>query len=109
MNRRRAANLLIFGVVGIVFLMSLGLMLVVARQDYQVRSYADLFRLENIPCVLVGAAVLAAIALAVLAIPLALSARRITRPDRRRERGECERCGYDLRGSIRCPECGHAE
>ena len=31
---------------------------------------------------------------------------------RRRRRGECERCGYDLRGSSggggRCPECGAA-
>jgi len=47
------------------------------------------------------------IALAALMLPFARVQRAI-RTGRRRNRGLCLRCGYDLRGSgERCPECGN--
>ncbi len=43
-----------------------------------------------------------------LVLPATVVAVRSVRRRRRRDRGLCERCGYDLRGSVsgRCPECG---
>jgi hypothetical protein len=43
-----------------------------------------------------------------LVLPASAVAVRSVRRRRRRNRGLCERCGYDLRGSVsgRCPECG---
>ncbi|MBL8764174.1 MAG: hypothetical protein JNM07_07885 [Phycisphaerae bacterium] len=49
-----------------------------------------------------GAAFYAAVLALLLAVPLAFRALR------RRHRGLCVRCGYDLRGLTTCPECGRA-
>ena len=53
MNRSRAALGLIWLVVGTIVIMNFVLTLMVARTDYQVQSYADLCRLENLPAIVI--------------------------------------------------------